>query len=145
MTPLNPRTAAIVAVITAAFFPASQTTLAGDETSLMLNCTPNATLSANKDPIVGITIDLTGQDWRVTYFAKSGTLYRRSDQYVIYNTSNSGYSWRGFLKVRPYFMMAGELRRDGEHFIYVESLFDRRHGVAKILENRVSCVAVVPR
>ena len=92
---------------------------------------------------MGITIDLTGQDWRVTYFAKSGNFYRRSDQYVIYDTSNSGHSWRGFLKASPYLMMAGELRRDGEHYIYVESLFDRRHGVAKVLENRVSCMVVV--
>jgi len=145
MTPMNLHMAAAAAAFAVAFFSASKTTVAGNETSLMLNCTPNETLSASRDPIVGITIDLTGQDWRVTYFAKSGNFYRRSDQYVIYDTSNSGHSWRGFLKASPYLMMAGELRRDGEHYIYVESLFDRRHGVAKVLENRVSCMAVVPR
>ena len=127
MAPSNAR-AAIVTVLAAVSLLTPN--VARSETSIMLNCTPYASLSAGKDPIVRATIDLLGHDWLVTYFAKSGASYRRHEQYDLTDTSDvnerSWYSWRGVLKGRPYLVMTGRMHYDGDHSSYSERLVDHR-------------------
>jgi hypothetical protein len=118
--------------------------VARSETSISLNCTPVA--STGKDPIVHITVDLTGGDWHVAHYARSGAVYRREAQYSLSDISASDiktpswYSWRGVLKGRPYLVMTGLMHDGGDHSSYSERLVDHRpRGGAIVALNQFAC------
>jgi hypothetical protein len=115
---------------------------ANAETSLTLDCKPNAETQVSKDPIVNVSVSRQGHDWHVTYIAKSGSQYERSVQYWLNDTSTiDSPSWSGTLTGRPYLTMIGRLFHDGDNYTYVESLYDDRVGNIMVMQSQAKCIA----
>ena len=83
--------------------------------------------------------------WRVFHQLRSGAVVSRQVQYGITDTSNSiKTQWQGKLLRQPWLFMIGEIKKNGNEFVYHEWMYDTKRGNALAMQAMAQCQARTP-
>ena len=96
----------------------------------------------DRNPVQRIAVDYSWDDhaWRVFHQLRSGAVVSRQVQYGITDTSNSiKTQWQGKLLRQPWLFMIGEIKKNGNEFVYHEWMYDTKRGNALVMQAMAQC------